>query len=845
MPYRINCPTCKTTYSVPEDTLGKKLLCKKCGQPFNVGNAKAPAPTAPKPATTGRTTTDLPPRPAAKTPPRRDAVQSDIAPLTQPARRKKSPLVIVGVLAVLLLLVGGAIAGAIVAGIHFLKPRQETPVTQADIQAPSQPATKEDAKPQSEPPPTKAAPATDKPLSPPTPSAEPPPPPDPPVSDRAELPRVAEVGKPFTYQLSRPMEKVRSYTLHNGPKGLKMSKEGLIQWTPEPGQVGSHRLLVGVVTAKISGADIYTVVVAAPGASAARGKGLPADLDRVPRDALAFVSLRLADTLKRPIAAGLRKQLQDNSVLASYKKLLGLEVADIERAVVVFLALKPEVQGVALVTTVKPYERERLLFLIAPEKQEMKGGTATYYVGQKYPAAVHFLNDRTFVVGLGKDVKRFLERPIGKETPGPLSDSLVAATGPQTLIVGVRPRLLIPIEKKDVPPPYQGYLPLLDAKSATLSMDAGQDLRMDLRFAFADEDQAKKGEKAAKEALGMASLIVRQFPETLKKIPIPEFKPLLPKVSALLEAMATALVDTPPQRKALVVEHTMRIRSPDWFNTIVQAAPFLAPRPVKPTPTPSTPPAAPKTPAEAEATIKKLGGQFTRDKKQADAPIVEVWFSRKKLSPDDLAMFGLLTNLKELSLLECGITDEGVKRLAHLVNLERLELVGNNLTDAGLEQLKGLTKLQKLTVSGNEITDAGLVHLKNLTALKTLRALGSVKITDKGLAHLESLKNLEELDVSGDALTGSGLDHLKKLPKLEELALRNNRIRNAELIHLKNIKNLKKLDLTGNFGITDAGLDALKELPQIKEVHLLLTEVTDKGVAELKKALPKADITRR
>jgi hypothetical protein len=506
--------------------------------------------------------------------------------------------------------------------------------------------------------------------------------------------------------------------------------------------------------------------------------------------------------------------------------------------------LKPEVEGVALVTTVKPYERERLLFMISPEKRQMRAGTTSYYVGQKYPAAVHFLNDRTFVLGLGKDVKRFLERPIGKETSGPLSDALVAATGPHTLVVGARPRLLIPIEKKDVPAPYQGYLPLLDAKSATLSLDAGQDLRMDLRLVFANEEEAKKGQTAARQGLGLIGLIFAQLPGQLKKSHPPSLDPLMPKLLKLIEGAGKAVVEFEPQRKALLVEHKMRMQSPDWLNVLAQAVPALISSEQMTTPN-SAPPAAPKTPREAEATIKKMGGQFKRDKKQADAPIVEVWLSGKKLSPNDLAMFGSLTSLKELSLLECGITDEGVKRLAHLVNLERLELVGNNLTDAGLEQLKGLTKLQKLTVSGNEITDAGLVHLKSLTALKTLRALGSVKITDKGLAHLESLKNLEELDVSGDALTGSGLDHLKKLPKLEELALRNNRIRNAELVHLKNIKNLKKLDLTGNFGITDAGLDALKELTQIKEVHLLFTEVTDKGVAELKKALPQAEITRR
>jgi hypothetical protein len=770
MPFRVNCPGCKTAYSVPEDSLGKKLLCKKCQKPFTVGSAKPPVSSA----APGRTTTDIEPPPAANTPPQRPAVTTRPPSFDSTTQPKKSSRLLVAAIAAVLLVVCGAVAGGVGAYLYFQKQSQETPVAQKTLpqvepgETKTPPVEKKDQPGETkaptpdprenapQPTPTGDTPAPT-PETPTTPAPATPEPPDPPVADRAELPRAAEVGKPFKYQLSHPTEKVRMYTLHSGPKGMKMSKEGLIQWTPEAGQVGPHKLIVGVVTAKMSGANIYTVVVADPNAPTV--KGLPADLDRVPRDAIAFCSLRVADTLKRPIAAALRKQLQDDPTLSQFKLLLGLAVEDVERAVVVFLALKPEVEGVALVTTIKPYERERLLFVLAPEKKEMKAGTATYYVGAKSPVGVYFLNERTFIVGLGKDVKKFLELPIGKDKPGLLSDALALAADTHTLVFGARPKLLIPIEKQDVPAPFQGYLPLLDAKSATLRLDADRDLRMDLRFAFADEEQAKKGEAATREALSMASMITRQFPATLAKIPIPEFKPLLPKVSALIEAMATALADKPPQRKNLVVEHAMRIQSPDWFATVVQAAPFLAPRPVKPT----TPAADPKMAKDAEAAIKKLGGTVKHENSDDNKPIVGVEFRLVKLTDDDLAPLSRLPSLRTLDLQYSEkITDKGVKHLTGLVNLESLTMRKNLLTDDALADIKKLPKLTSLKLADNRITDKGLIHLKEMTQLQALDLSGNSEISDAGLEHLKGLTHLSGLHLFGTKVSDKGVAELKK-----------------------------------------------------------------------------------
>ncbi|HEY7312435.1 MAG TPA: hypothetical protein VH643_23930 [Gemmataceae bacterium] len=145
MPYRLNCPICKTAYNVADDSLGKTLQCKKCQKPFAVGKAKPPAPVSAKPpltctpkAAAGPTTTDLPPCPPD--PLRsRDAIQPETSSAAPSARRGKSALMLGGVVAAALLVVCSGIAGAIVAGVYFLKPDTKAPVAQGVDQSATPP----------------------------------------------------------------------------------------------------------------------------------------------------------------------------------------------------------------------------------------------------------------------------------------------------------------------------------------------------------------------------------------------------------------------------------------------------------------------------------------------------------------------------------------------------------------------------------------------------------------------------------------------------------------------------------------------------------------------------------
>ena len=87
-----------------------------------------------------------------------------------------------------------------------------------------------------------------------------------------------------------------------------------------------------------------------------------------------------------------------------------------------------------------------------------------------------------------------------------------------------------------------------------------------------------------------------------------------------------------------------------------------------------------------------------------------------------------------------GITDKGIKHLAHLTHLEVLTLGGSDrITDAGLALLPG-AKLQHLTIEDSRIRDRGLKALYRHRALGTLRI--SSPVIDSRAAAIELNRQL-------------------------------------------------------------------------------------------------------
>ena len=74
-------------------------------------------------------------------------------------------------------------------------------------------------------------------------------------------------------------------------------------------------------------------------------------------------------------------------------------------------------------------------------------------------------------------------------------------------------------------------------------------------------------------------------------------------------------------------------------------------------------------------------------------PVYKVSFSLDR-DDDDMVHLGHLSQLKELQLILCQVTDEGLGHLKSLKTLQSLSLADTKFSDAGMAHLKGLRALR-------------------------------------------------------------------------------------------------------------------------------------------------------
>ena len=151
-------------------------------------------------------------------------------------------------------------------------------------------------------------------------------------------------------------------------------------------------------------------------------------------------------------------------------------------------------------------------------------------------------------------------------------------------------------------------------------------------------------------------------------------------------------------------------------------------------------------------------------------------------------------------------------------------------------ELKAVADLEALGVSARPI--AMNVNWREAS----FHLLGS-NITDRTLAPLKDVLGLVELNLAGTKITDAGLANIQGLTNLARLHLEKTAVTDAGLSHLKGLINLSYLNLYGTI-ITDAGLDQLKGLTNLQHLYLWQTKVTDSGAENLRKTLPKLDISR-
>jgi prepilin-type processing-associated H-X9-DG protein len=221
---------------------------------------------------------------------------------------------------------------------------------------------------------------------------------------------------------------------------------------------------------------------------------LPIDLVRVPARSLALVSVRFADVWATPLAESVRSKL-DKDQLAKIKEVeakTGLSATDFERATVV-MKNSPDAPPLLFLATRKPFDRKKMFALTVPGGKEEKYGEETIVANEQGEAG-YVLADRALVLGPKADIQTLID--AGKEElAGGLVPALALAAKKHSMVIGINPSVLSPIED-ELPPLAAPFKPLFKATSATLAIDLGDKITAQLHVAFPGAGEATEGAKA-------------------------------------------------------------------------------------------------------------------------------------------------------------------------------------------------------------------------------------------------------------------------------------------------------------------------------------------------------------
>ena len=215
-----------------------------------------------------------------------------------------------------------------------------------------------------------------------------------------------------------------------------------------------------------------------------------------------------------------------------------------------------------------------------------------------------------------------------------------------------------------------------------------------------------------------------------------------------------------------------------------------------------------------------------------------VWLTNcKNIKSGALDKLASCRSLITLNARATNMGDADCQAIGRITNLESLDLTGSSqITNTGIKNLAPLRKLRTLGLTFLPISDEAMDVIAGMTELRSLE-FGESGVGDEGLAKLKTLDKLEQIALAPN-ITDRGLVHLTDFPNLAFVGVKAHQVTD---VGVANLRKLPKLDSLLVVSATDADLERLKTLAHLKNLTLIGPQFSASSVETLQ-AFPQLEI---
>lgn len=226
--------------------------------------------------------------------------------------------------------------------------------------------------------------------------------------------------------------------------------------------------------------------------------------------------------------------------------------------------------------------------------------------------------------------------------------------------------------------------------------------------------------------------------------------------------------------------------------------------------------------------------------------------------------------LEDLRIEHTAVTGSGFGSLPSK-NLRALSVGGTPLCAEAYEHITGFKNLEYLSIgTGGEALSIGLQRLRSLPELKVL-GLRDATVSADAIASLKEIKQLEHLELTNDVLSRGAIDNIATLPMVKTLVITAQQLAQDDFAAVASLSTLLNLHVSGapdsgqvdgiefvvkltslhsltldTNPLNDDSLAKLSQLTNARRIELRgCPNVTDVGIARLKKALPNCTVIVR